>query len=196
MVERISAKNESATTEEFNAALKEAIDSERQKEGNSNRDEVGATTPSAPKSPDQQQDESKPIREAGTDGQEERQPAVEGEKAKPDEQEQQQRPRGKEKPVQSDAEANKDKSPGTGDKVAKTWNKASESERATLLKDVGHSVEFSERKAKEWMTWNAIPEGAVKQRLRDAFEKSKATKENEKAVGKAGTPVEAKTEEN
>ena len=194
LVERISAKNESATTEEFNAALKEAIDSERQKEGNSSRDEVGAATPSAPESPNQQQDESKPIRETGTDGQEERRPAVEEKKAKPDQQEQHQRPRGKEKPVQSDAEANKDKSPGpgTGDKVAKAWNKASESGRATLLQDVGHSVEFSERKAKEWMTWNAIPEGAVKQRLRDAFSKAKADKENGKAAEK---PVEAKTEE-
>lgn len=59
--------------------------------------------------------------------------------------------------------------PQPAPKAAPSWNDATPSEREALLQAAGLSAEFAARKAKEWTTWAAIPEGPTKKRIRDAI---------------------------
>jgi len=70
-------------------------------------------------------------------------------------------------------------------KPAPTWNEANSSQRAQILKDTGASDEFAQRKANEWTTWDAIPEGPIKKRIRDVLE-DRASQDN---AGKETTPA-------
>ena len=166
LIERISVKHESSTPEQFNAALREAIDRERQKKSDSNRAEAVQDTPVAPESAAGRQSESVLA-------------AEEVASAKPaQEQKANERPRQSSKAdsVPGNAEEAQSDSPNSAPakpadrnagKAAPTWNNASQAERETLLKATGASDDFSQRKGKEWADWGGIPEGAVKGRLRD-----------------------------
>lgn len=61
------------------------------------------------------------------------------------------------------------KKPSRASKPAPSWNDSTRSEREAILKDTGASDEFAKRKANEWPTWDAIPEGPIKKRIRDVL---------------------------
>lgn len=67
-------------------------------------------------------------------------------------------------------------------RVAPAWNQADAAERARILRGIGESEAFATRKAAEWPTWDAIPEGKVKAQLRAA---------HRGAVGAVPVPIPA-----
>lgn len=61
------------------------------------------------------------------------------------------------------------KKPSRASRSAPSWNDSTRAEREAILKDTGASDAFAQRKANEWTTWDAIPEGPIKKRIRDVL---------------------------
>lgn len=53
-------------------------------------------------------------------------------------------------------------------RIAQRWNQSDVEGRAALLQSSGISEELSRYKAAEWDTWDKVPEGPIKKRLREA----------------------------